>query len=245
VNKAFSVIRLLRRAPSPMTLTEIARAVKIAPSTAHSIVNELLAQGAVLGDSDRRYRLGPSLFYYGASFARSAPVYRSTWPDLVALSREVSLTAVIAVPWQSHHLIIDVHSSGSTGMEVAFGGRVPLNAGAWGKAYYAWSGDELPSELSAHTPQTITDPSRYAAEVTNARSQGYAVDLEEFVAGAGAVAAGITSVNGFQGVAALVGLVSEINHVGEADAGRRLAGVASRASYTLGDHSRVQIVGEE
>jgi DNA-binding IclR family transcriptional regulator len=245
VNKAFSVIRLLRRSPSALTLTEIARSVKIAPSTAHSIVNELAAQGVVIADGDRRYRLGPSLFYYGAAYARNSLIYRSTWRDLVGLSREVNLTAVIAVPMQHHHLILNVHSSGSSGMEVAFGGRVPVDAGAWGKAYFAWSGEELPTEFSAHTPKTITDPKQYAEEIENARVQGYAVDLEEFVLGAGAIAAAVTGENKLEGIAALVGLISEINAVGEADVGRRLAGVASRASYTLGDHSRVRVVGEE
>jgi DNA-binding IclR family transcriptional regulator len=219
--------------------------MKIAPSTAHSIVNELSAQGVVIADGDRRYRLGPSLFYYGAAYARSASVYRSTWRHLVALSREVSLTAVIAVPWQHHHLILNVYSSGSSGMDVAFGGRVPIDAGAWGKAYFAWSGEEPPTELASHTPKTITDPKRYSEEIESARVQGYAVDLEEFVLGAGAVAAAVTGEHGLEGIAALVGLISEINAVGEADVGRRLAGVASRASYTLGDRSRVRVVGEE
>jgi DNA-binding IclR family transcriptional regulator len=245
IHKGFSIIRLLRRSPGALTLTEIAREVKIAPSTAHSIANELAAQGVVIADSDRRYRLGPSLFYYGAAFARSAPIYRSTWRDLVALSREASLTAVIAVPWQHHHLILNVHSSGSSSMEVAFGGRVPIDAGAWGKAYFAWSGEELPSELAAHTPQTITDPRRYAEEVEIARAQGYTVDLEEFVLGAGAVAAAVTGENGLEGIAALVGLTTELTLIGVAEIGRKLAGVASRASYTLGDHSRVRVVGED
>jgi DNA-binding IclR family transcriptional regulator len=245
VNKAFSIIRLLRRSPSPLTLTEIARSVKIAPSTAHSVVSELLAQGVLIADGDRRYRLGPSLFYYGAAFARSASIYRSTWRDLLELSREVSLTAVVAVPWQNHHLILNVHPSGSPGMEVAFGGRVPIDAGAWGKAYFAWSNEELPTELTPHTPKTITDPKRYAEEVEKARAHGYAVDGEEFMPGAGAVAAAVTSDAGLEGIAALVGLLSEIADVGEANVGRRLASVASRASYTLGDHSRVRVVGEE
>jgi DNA-binding IclR family transcriptional regulator len=204
-----------------------------------------MAQDVVAVDGERRYRLGPSLFYYGAAYARSAPIYRSTWGDLVALSREVSLTAVIAVPLQQHHLILNVHSSGSSEMEVAFGGRVPIDAGAWGKAYFAWSGEDLPTELTAHTPKTITDPEEYAAEIETARARGYAVDVEEFVPGAGSVAATVTGENGVEGIAALVGLVSELEGVGESDIGRRLAGVASRASYALGDHMRVRVVGEE
>jgi DNA-binding IclR family transcriptional regulator len=244
VNKAFRVIRVLRRASSAMTLTEIARSAEIAPSTAHSILSELLAQGVVLQDGGRRYRLGPAIFYFGAAYARSVPIYRVVWRELVDLGRDVSLMAVIAVPWQAYHLILNVHNSGSAGTEVAFGGRVPIDAGAWGKAYFAWSGNPVPSELVAHTPATITEPQQYAAEVESARARGYAVDLEEFVSGAGALASAVTSEGGFEGVAALVGSTAEIEPVLD-DAGRRLAGVVSRASYALGDHSRVRVLGTE
>jgi DNA-binding IclR family transcriptional regulator len=245
VHKAFNVIRLLRREPAPRTLTEIARTVKIAPSTAHSILNELVAQGVVVQDGDRRYRLGPATFYLGSAYARNVPIYRSVWRELINLSHEVSLTAVIAVPWDNHHLILNVHNDGGAGTEVAFGGRVPIDAGAWGKAYFAWSGEAPPAELGASTPQTITDAANYSAEVERSRHRGYAVDLEEFLVGAGAVASAVTSDAGFEGIAALVGSIGEINRVDADDAGRRLAGVAARASYSLGDDMRVRVVGDE
>ena len=245
VNKAFSVIRLLRRTQTSLSLTDIARSVKIAPSTAHSILNELLAQGAVLQDNGRRYRLGPATFYLGAAYVRNVPIYRGAWSELVELSRDIGLTAVIAVPWEHHHLILNVHANGTPGVEVAFGGRVPIDAGAWGKAYFAWSGEQVPTKLGAHTPKSVTDHKQYLAEVEQARERGYAVDDEEFVLGASAVAAAVTSEDGFEGVAALIGTVRNISEVGTQEAGRRLANVASRASYALGDHSRVRVVGVE
>jgi IclR family transcriptional regulator, acetate operon repressor len=245
VSKAFSVIRLLRRTPTSLSLTDIARSVKIAPSTAHSILNELMAQGAVLQDGGRRYRLGPATFYLGAAYVRNVPIYRGVWSELVELSREIGLTAVIAVPWEHHHLILNVHSNGAPGVEVAFGGRVPIDAGAWGKAYFAWSGEEIPKELIRHTPKSITDPARYRAEVEQARERGYSFDEEEFVLGGSAVASAVTSENGFEGIAALIGPVRSMAEIGSAEAGRRIAGVAARGSYALGDHSRVQIVGVE
>lgn len=245
VNKAFSVIRLLRRTPTSLSLTDIARSVKIAPSTAYSILNELLAQGAVLQDNGRRYRLGPATFYVGAAYVRNVPIYRGAWSELVELSREIGLTTVIAVPWEHHHLILNVHHDGSPGVEVAFGGRVPIDAGAWGKAYFAWSGEAVPAKLASHTPKSITERKLYVAEVEQAHERGYAVDEEEFVLGASAVASAVTGEHGFEGVAALIGSVRSMSEVGTNEAGRRLANVASRASYALGDHSRVRVVGVE
>ncbi len=243
VNKAFSVIRLLRRTPTSQSLTDIARQVKIAPSTAHSILEELLAQGVVLQDDGRRFRLGPATFYLGAAYVRTVPIYRGAWSELVELSHQIGLTGVIAVPWERHHLILNIHHDGAPGVEVAFGARVPIDAGAWGKAYFAWSGEPVPAKLTAHTPKSITDRRLYVAEVEQARERGYAVDDEEFVMGAGAVASAVTSERGFEGVAALIGTSRSIADVGTDEAGQRLATLASRASYALGDHSRVRFVG--
>jgi DNA-binding IclR family transcriptional regulator len=243
VNKAFRAINLLRRTPAPMTLTEVARGVGMAPSTAHSILGELLEQGVVVQDGARRYRLGPATFYLGAAYARNVPIYRAVWRELVDLGRDTSLTTVIAVPWEGHHLILHVHSA-AAGTEVAAGRRVPLAAGAWGKTYYAWSGEPLPAELPAHTARTITDVDEYAIEIDRARARGYAVDLEEFAPGAGALASAVTSDTGYEGLAALVGSVAEIEPVVE-ETGRRLAAVVSRASYALGAHTRVLVVGAD
>jgi IclR family acetate operon transcriptional repressor len=228
-----------------MSLTDIARSVKIAPSTAHSILNELLAQSAVVQDNGRRYRLGPASLYLGASYVRNVPIYRGAWSELVELSGDVGLTAVIAVPWEKHHLILSVHHDGGPGIEVAFGGRVPIDAGAWGKAYFAWSGDDVPATLASHTPKAIVDRKQYVNEVKRARELGYAIDDEEFVLGASAVASAVTSENGFEGVAALTSSSRRMAEVGADEAGRRLAHVASRASYALGDHTRVRVVGAE
>lgn len=245
ISKAFSVISLLRREQAPLTLTEIAGSVRIAPSTAHSLLSELRVQGVVVQGADKRYRLGPGIFYFGAVFARNTPIYRVVWRQLVDLARSVSLSAVIAVPWDDHHLILNVHDSDSSGTEVAFGGRVPLTAGAWGKAYFAWAADPGLPKLISYTPETITDEKEYLADVDAARQRGYAVDVEEFVVGAGAIASAVTSESGFEGVAALVGSLAQLERLGVDDAGRRLAGLAARASHALGDQSRLRIVGEE
>lgn len=243
VEKAFRVVRLLRQSPRALSVSEVARAAKMAPSTAHGILAELASQGVLHQDADRRYSLGPAVFYLGAAYVRNAPIYRGVWSPLVELAHDLALTAVIAVPWEEHHLILSVHRDGPPEVDVAFGGRVPLDAGAWGKSYFAWSGATPPLTLQAHTPDTITDLEAYQRELAQVRERGYATDAEEFASGAGGVASAVTSEHGFQGVAALVGPISSFNQLGFDETGRRLAAVASRASYALGDRSRVRLVG--
>lgn len=244
VTKAFSVLRLIRKSQTSVSVSEVARSLHTAASTAHAILADLQAQGAVTQDTDKRYRLGPTTFYLGAAFARSAPISRGIWNELTELSRDLSLTAAVAVPWENHHLILNVHQHGDGEVDVAFGGRVPMDAGSWGKAYYAWSRIE-PGVPTAFTPNSITDMAEYRAQVDKVRERGYATDNEEFTLGIGAVAAGVTSERGFEGVASLVGPISQVTEIGLDVVGRRLAGVASRASFALGDVRRMKVLGVE
>src|SRR5581483_6714358 len=243
ISRAFEIIRVLRRTSSSMTLTSLAEAVGIAPSTAHSILTELLAQGIVDQDGDKRYRLGPALYYVGSAFARGTPVYRSIWMELVDLANEFELTASVAVPWDDHHLILMSHPGGRGGVDVAFGGMVPLQGGSWGKAYYAWSGREIPKTLTKFTEHSITDQARYRKEVEKARVDGFAADHEEFAAGIGGVASGVTSSAGYEGLASLMGPMAQFEERTFDKSGRRLAGLTSRACLSLGDLGRVRAVG--
>lgn len=244
VSKAFKIMWLLRRSPAPLSLTEVARAVGVAPSTAHSILNGLSSEGAVVSNEERRYSLGPATFYLGASYARSVPVHSRTWSDLIRLADDVDLTAVALVVWADHYLILDVHQNDHPGLEVAFGGRVPLDAGAWGKAYYAWR-CEAPESLTKYTANTIVEAEAYEHDLEIARERGYATDHEEFLIGAGAVASVVTSDKGLEGVLALVGAVGTVDESQFQEAGQRLAGLATNISYALGDARRVTIVGRD
>jgi hypothetical protein len=55
----------------------------------------------------------------------------------------------------------------------------------------------------------------------------------------------VTSETEFEGVVALIGSIGDLTAAGVERCGRRIADVASRASYALGDHSRVRVVGVE
>lgn len=241
--RLFDTIAVLRRASTPLSLTEIAKTLKIAPSSAHAILNVLRAEDVVTIDRDKRYRLGPAVFYLGASYARNTPIYRATWNELVALAHDLGLSTAIAVPWQDHHLILAVNQYARPPIGLGIGSRVPLQGGSYGKAYYAWSGARIPSTLTRFTPATITSITQYRREVQRTKDAGYAIDKEEFVAAIGAVAVAITSSEGYQGLAALMASIDQMNKVGMDLAGNQLAVIASRASVILGDRKRQNLWG--
>jgi DNA-binding IclR family transcriptional regulator len=226
-----------------VSLTEIAGALEIAPSSAHAILGVLVEQAAVTIDTEKRYRLGPAIFYLGASFARNSPLYRSIWNEVVRVAREFDLACAIAIPWEQHFLILAVHQNGGPHVGVPIGSRMPIFAGSYGKTYTAWSGVE-PKTLTRYTAESITDLGHFRTAVQETKRLGYATDHAEFVESIGAVASGVTSDSGFVGLAALMGSMEHLDKIGFGPPGDRLASLANWASVILGDSSREKVWGE-
>jgi DNA-binding IclR family transcriptional regulator len=245
ISKAFTVLLALRRASSPLTLTAVAESVGIAPSSAHALLNQLMDQGAIAQDEEKRYQLGPTMLYLGAAYARSSRIYRSVWIELVTAANELSVTAALAVTWDDHHLVLNSHRAADSEVAVPFGGRVPLEAGSWGKTYYAATGAPLPAKLTGYTPSTITDRTKFEAELKQVRTLGYAIDDEEYDLGVGGVCAAITSDSGYEGLISFLASRAKVDELRFETLGRRLANLAARASLTLGDSSRVRFFGSE
>jgi DNA-binding IclR family transcriptional regulator len=165
--------------------------------------------------------------------------------ELITAANEYAVTAAIAVPWDGHHLVLNSHRAGDSDVAVPFGGRVPLDAASWGKVYYAWSGDQLPSKLTAYTDHSITAIASFTQAVREARETGYAVDNQEFAIGVGGVCSAVTSATGYEGLASFLAPVPRIEELTVERLGRRLADLAARASRALGDDGRMRFFGIE
>ena len=217
----------------------------MAPSSAHSVLNQLLDQGAVLQDQDKRYQLGPSVFYIGSAYARGTRAYRSVWVELVSAANSLGVTTALAVPWDNHHLVLSSHRAGDFDVAVPFGGRVPIDAASWGKVYFAWAGVALPKELGTYTSKSIADPKTLAKELEAVRNAGYAVDNGEFADGVGGVAGALTSDSGYEGLASFLAPIERVNELTVDLLGRRISAITARASLALGDPDRMSLFGAE
>lgn len=228
-----------------MPLTALAADIGIAPSSAHSILTQLVDQGVVVQDGDKRYQLGPAMFYLGSAYARATPVYRSVWMELVTAANEHGVTAAIAVPWEHHHLVLNAHRGGDSDVAVPFGGRVPIDAASWGKIYYAWSGEAVPDQLNYYTARSLTTGTELTAELAEVRERGYAIDRGEFSDGVGGVCASVTSSSGYEGLASFLGPLPKIEQIGFDALGRHLATLTARASRALGDPAQMRFFGTD
>jgi IclR family acetate operon transcriptional repressor len=239
--RAFGILGLLRRSTRPVGLSAIAKEQQLATSSVHAILSDLLAVDAITIDSDKRYWLGPNLFYLGSAFAANSAIYRGAWNELIDLAQELQVSAAIAVPWERHHLVVAVHRNSGRGPALTPGTRVPLDGGSYGKVYYAMSDDPVPTEPNAQS--TVVDFDRFAADIATARERGYATDDEEFAPGVSALAAAITSERGYEGLVALWASPADRLRVdiGFEKGGAMLRELADRVSLILGDLSREHV----
>ena len=245
IEKAFAVLALLRESPAPLTLSGIAAATGVAASSAHATLTYLLRLDAVSLTEHKRYALGPVLHYLGSSYARSTPMYRTAWIEVVNVANELGVTAAMAVEWDGRHLILNAHRARGSDVAVPFGGGIPLTAASWGKVYYGWSGAEMPKTLEAHTVHSIVDLEEFGKAVNTALALGYASDLEEFYPGVYGVSAAVTSSRGYEGLVAFLGSKESMTALGMASVGERLARIADRASHSLGDTDRLRLFGSD
>lgn len=79
------------------TLSQLARAAGLSPSTASRLLATLAAQELVRRDEHGRYHPGTRLRRLAAVALRSDPVYELAGPHLAALARETGETANLAV----------------------------------------------------------------------------------------------------------------------------------------------------
>ena len=203
--RVFDVFELLVRHPDGLSLTEISDALVFPKSSAHGLLNTMVARGYLReGLRDRTYRLGPALFELGSAYINSTDLVSDGWEIVRATSRACNETVHLAVLDGSDVLYVAKEESTNTiRMVSAVGKRFPAYATGVGKVLL---GNFRESVLRAHlpaqdplpriTPNTITDVATLIETIETARSRGYAIDIEESTVGLCCVAAPVFDASG-------------------------------------------------
>jgi len=87
------------------TLSQLARAADLSPSTASRLLGTLAGQELVCRDEHGRYRAGARLRRLAAATLRADPVYELAGPHLEALAAETGETANLAVAADPRHAV--------------------------------------------------------------------------------------------------------------------------------------------
>ncbi len=173
------------------TLSALARAVDMTPTTASRLLETLKSRGFVDHDSATGlFSVGLRAFTVGSSVLRARKLDRVALPAMRVLGDVTGLPVNLAVrDGRSAIYIEQIEAPGVVRLSVQPGVQMPLHATAVGKALAAWLWAEaldealLSAPLSAFTKHTMTQPDDILRDLTRIRERGWATDDQEYQVG--------------------------------------------------------------
>lgn len=243
LDRAIQVLLCFVERGSRLTIDEVVQTTALPKSTAYRILANLQRHGLLARNpEDETFALGSTAVLIGATAIRGLDLPQKVRPYLEQLMEATGETAHLAILTQNHVIVVDkIDSPHPIRLVSSVGFRSPLHCTGVGKVLLA----HLPERTTQHllsayewrryTPNTITDPARFAAELAEIRSQGYAVDWEEFNAGLRCVAAPLRDYTGE--VIAAVSVSGPSSRIGTAqidDLAQTVLDYSRRMSQELG-----------
>ncbi len=204
LTRALAIMKVVAAHEDGAALTEIVRATRLAPSTAHRLLTTLQQDRFVQFQAEgARWSVGVQAFVVGNAFLQTRDVARSARPYLRRLMEESGETANLAIIDDDMAVYLgQVESRQPMRAICKPGGRVFLHSSALGKAMLA----TMPAaeirrilaakgmaKLTARTTSTLT---RLTADLALVQAAGYAVDDEEYTQGVRCVAASVADETG-------------------------------------------------
>lgn len=164
-----------------LTLTEIADAADLAPSSAHRLVGELEREGLLERMPDKTYRLGIRLWEFASRTPGALGLREIARPWLAAVHARVRQHIQLGVLNSRDVLFIERLSARDAVLNATLiGGRIPLPVSSSGLVLLAHASDALVDDVIAHgwpihTTATIPDGDALRRMLRKVRADGFAV----------------------------------------------------------------------
>ena len=196
LTRALSILNVIASSPSGLKLTEISKALKLAPSTTHRMLTTLQEERYVQYDRDStRWQIGIQAFVTGNCFLSSRDLTSVARPYMRRLMEENGETVNLAIS-EGDEVIYMAQVESREMMRVYSkpGNRVPLHCSGVGKAILMLMEDSEIERLSVQngltrlTEKTIQTIPELIKELHTSRKLGFATDDEEHAVGLRCVA---------------------------------------------------------
>ncbi len=185
-----------------LTLTEIAEATGLAPSSAHRLIGELEREGLLERQPDRTYRLGVRLWEFASRTPGAVGLREIARPWLGAVHERVRQHVQLGVRAGRDVLFIERMSAQDAVLNATLiGGRIPLFASSSGLVLAAFGDssvveDVIAGGLRPYTEHTIVDPGELRREVRRVRADGFSVTSGHIHAESRGIAVPVTGPDG-------------------------------------------------
>lgn len=203
VIKALDILEVLSN-KGEQGVSEIARQLTLDRSTTFRIISTLKSKGYLCQNPEnKKYSNSFKLFEMGNHVVHNMGLKKEAFPFLRDLAEKTHEAVNIAVRHDKSVIYIDKIESNSTiKVDLNIGRRVPLYCTGLGKIFLAFLPEDAvkallsPEPFKQFTPQTLTDLKSIRSELILIRSQGYALDNEEYVEGLLCIAAPVFGYKG-------------------------------------------------
>ena len=179
--RGFKVLQAFRQDRPTLTLTQIAELSGMNPPTAQRMTDTLLALGYLKRNQRKEFFLGPKILTLGFAYMHGSQLTSLAAQYLEDFFQRYHWTVNLSV-LEGNEVIYLARREQQRFLkyDVQPGFRLPFNCTAMGKVLAAGLPDsELksllqPENLIRMTPFTIVEPGKFAQEIKQVRSQGYA-----------------------------------------------------------------------
>ena len=243
VDRALALLEQVAQAPEGMRLSDLARAVGLAPSTTHRLLTTLEQRGFTHFDAvSMHWHVGRQAFTVGMAYTRWQHFIAAAMPFLRQLRDATRETANLGVLENGEvTTVAQVESREIIRSISQRGGRAPVMNSAMGKAIVAtWPDAAIRDLVLTHglrpfTPRSLRDMAGVTAEITRIRQDGFACDDEEYAMGMRCVAAVVWSPMGEPvGAISVSALAERVPHRDVPAMGARVVEMAGKLTRALG-----------
>lgn len=204
IAKGLAVLEAFSQAGHPLTLSQIAGALKANNTTATRLCYTLRELGFIQKDEQKRFHLTPKILTLGHAYISGLAWYEVAQYYLEKLFNEVQETVSLSILEDSEIIyVLRIRKSKYLPFDIQVGTKLPVYCTAMGKVLMAMNPSQkiqpILNELvfKPLTARTITTLSKFKDELDKVREKGYGVNDEELTIGNRAVAAPIMDKNGY------------------------------------------------
>jgi DNA-binding IclR family transcriptional regulator len=196
-SRALGVLDAFDAGHHRLTLSEVAARSGTPLTTAHRLLAELVAWGALARRDDGRYEIGRKLWDLGLLAPVQLELRQVAAPFLLDVHTATRDTVHLAVREGTNALYVErISGRESVPIVSQVGSRLPLHATAVGKVLLASAPDDVVEQVlrapTRETRHTVVDPRRITRELAEVRRNGWARTVEEMSLGAASVAVPVT-----------------------------------------------------
>jgi len=245
IERALQMLEVLASSRKGLTLSQVARSLEVARSSAFYILNTLEKSGYVHRGSARgRYTFTPKLFELAARSLTGLGIRERAAPFLRALMDQTGLTVHLAAISQNEVVVIDkIAPAAIQPLATWVGKRLPIHCTGAGKSLMAFLPEEqieyhIKQGLTRYNDNTIALAGRLREDLSRVRANGFAVDDEEETIGLRCI--GVPIFDESNQVVAAVSIAGTTAQINEDNLGR-LAGIVKQTGESISASLRVRV----